>query len=194
MLFNNAQDIVNNSYSKLGDLTILRMRNHANGYDRSQSQKNLYTQSQIIRLNLGSLLDHLSFDDNGNIISALRSTDEQINRFLKTLESIVGNENFSTAPTLFRKRYILVKSKTTVVSNLVAGSWVTQGNWNGSSNVFPTSGKLGDSIKEGYTWDNILASTTLLKDDGGIIPAGALIRAAVDNPGQTLANWKISIA
>lgn len=103
MLLDNAQDIVSKSYYKLGDLTLLRMRNHANGYTQSQKQKRLYIQSKLIRLNLGSVLDHLSYDDNANIQSVLRSTDEQINRFLKVLESVAEIDQYATAPTLFHK-------------------------------------------------------------------------------------------
>jgi hypothetical protein len=92
-----------------------------------------------------------------------------------------------------KKRYILqtIRTSSGVSESSPSGSWVAQGNWNGSSNLFPVVGKLGDSVKEGYTWDNVLATTTLLGPDGGIIPAEATIRAKIDDPGQTLSNWKI---
>lgn len=75
------------------------------------------------------------------------------------------------------------------------GAWVSQGLWNGSSNALPLLGRRGDTIKEGYTWDNSSNTTTLFGPDGGIIPQYAMIRALVDNPGvdptdQT--KWKIT--
>lgn len=95
-----------------------------------------------------------------------------------------------------KKRYILrlpVASSGGGSPVASRGAWISQGNWNGASNAFPILGRLSDPIKEGYTWDNIANSTTLVKDDGGIIPAGATIRATTDAPGQTLVNWKITI-
>ena len=72
-----------------------------------------------------------------------------------------------------------------------AGTWVSQGNWDGSTNVLPLVGRLGDSIKEGYTWENTANTTTLLGPDGGIIAAGMTIRAKVDNPGTNINNWRV---
>lgn len=64
------------------------------------------------------------------------------------------------------------------------GSWINKGNWDGSTNVFPSSGVL-----KGWQYFNTANSTTLLMPDGGIIPAGAIIVAKIDNPGQTVGNW-----
>ena len=72
-----------------------------------------------------------------------------------------------------------------------AGTWVDQGTWDGSTNVLPTVGALGDSIKRGYTWENTANTTTLLGPDGGIIAAGMTIRAKVDNPGTNINNWRV---
>lgn len=66
----------------------------------------------------------------------------------------------------------------------VEGAWVVKGNWDASTNLFPSS-----SVLKGYQYKASSNSTTLLMPDGGIIPAGTLIVAMVDDPGQTVANW-----
>jgi hypothetical protein len=66
----------------------------------------------------------------------------------------------------------------------VEGAWVVKGDWDGSTNVFPNT-----SVLKGYQYENTANSTTLLMPDGGIIPAGAIIVAKIDNPGQTVGNW-----
>lgn len=194
MLLTNANDIISLSYSKLGDLALKRADNIKNGYGPSAAQKKNYEQSRMIELNLGSLLDHLSFDDNGNIVKTLRTTDEQVNRFLKVLESVSGINVYSTPPLLFnlpKKRYILKNQQVATATPLPVGIWIEQGAWDGSLNVFPVLGILGDSVKKGYTWEITVATTTLLGSDGGVIPVGATIRSLTDTPGQTLSNWRI---
>lgn len=108
MLLQDAQSIIDRSYSKLGDLTLLRMRNQAKGYKNSDTQKKLYLQSRLIRLHLRSVLDHLLLDANGLIQYPIRSTDAQINQTLRQLQSAAEINKFSTSPTLLHK----VKSTT----------------------------------------------------------------------------------
>ena len=63
-------------------------------------------------------------------------------------------------------------------------AWTVKGNWDGSTNVFPSG-----TILKGYQYFNTANSTTLLMGDGGIIPYGTVIVAKIDNPGQTVDNW-----
>ena len=70
------------------------------------------------------------------------------------------------------------------VTLIEMGAWIVKGNWDGSTNVFPNV-----SVKKGYQYFNTANTTTLLMPDGGIIPAGAIIVARVDNPGQVVTNW-----
>lgn len=56
-----------------------------------------------------------------------------------------------------------------------SGAWVLQGNWDGSTNIFP-----GPNLK-GYAWKNTANTTTLLGPDGGIIPAGMTLVALIDS-------------
>lgn len=69
-------------------------------------------------------------------------------------------------------------------SGSTEGAWVVKGDWDGSTNVFPNT-----SVLKGYQYRNTANSTTLLMPEGGIIPAGALIVAKIDSPGQIVSNW-----
>ncbi len=110
LLFDDARDIIAKSYQKLGDLTLLRMRNHKKGFGRSEKQKRLYLQSRIIILNLRSVLDHVAYDVSGNVSYLLRTTPAQLNRFLKTLESAGELDKYSVAPLLFHKGKPYIKN------------------------------------------------------------------------------------
>lgn len=74
-------------------------------------------------------------------------------------------------------------------SSASAGTWRNCGFYDASVNVFPASGGTGPggSIQKDNTFD-ISVSGTL---GGQLVPAGATIRAVIDSPGQTLANWRI---
>jgi len=85
-----------------------------------------------------------------------------------------------------KKRYILkrppIGSDGSVV--LPDGVVVLQGNWDASTNLFPST-----SVKKGYAYFNTANSTTIEMPDGGIIPEGVMIIAKQDDPGQTSTNW-----
>jgi len=61
------------------------------------------------------------------------------------------------------------------------------GNWNASTGTFPTSGGTGPggNVKAGNAWECSTAGTVA----GEAFDVGDIIRALVDAPGQTLANW-----
>lgn len=74
--------------------------------------------------------------------------------------------------------------------NAVAdGVWIAKGNWDGSTDLFPTG-----IIKKGYLYFNTTNSIALLGPDGGVIVAGTVIVAKVDDPGQTVANWYFMVS
>ena len=87
---------------------------------------------------------------------------------------------------------VRVRNVKSILSNIfeVAGSgstegaWIVKGNWDASTNTFPSG-----TILKGYQYRAISNSTTLLMPDGGIIPAGMLIVAKVDSPGQIVSKW-----
>lgn len=70
-----------------------------------------------------------------------------------------------------------------------AGTVVLCGNYDASTNTFPTSGGTGTAgaIKKGNEFDISVAGTL----GGEAVPIGATIRAKIDTPGNTLANWRI---
>ena len=95
-----------------------------------------------------------------------------------------------------KKRYILrtPPGSNEVVAEPVVGGVILQGNWDGSTNVLPTLGRLSDAIKAGYIWNVAGSTTSLLGPDGGIIPDGMMILALVDTPGALASDktkWKI---
>lgn len=62
------------------------------------------------------------------------------------------------------------------------GGWIDQGGWNASANLFPSA-----SVLRGYTW-----TITVAGELGGYsVEPGAIIRAKIDSPGQTLSDWSI---
>jgi hypothetical protein len=73
-------------------------------------------------------------------------------------------------------------------AGVVEGAWVVKGDWDGSTNLFPSN------VLKGWQYKNTANSTTLLMQDGGIIPAGAIIVAKFDAPGQTVSNWYIFLS
>lgn len=73
--------------------------------------------------------------------------------------------------------------------SLVIGLIDDRGNYNASSNTFPTTGGSGTSgaILKGDLWVINVAGTL-----GGVaVELGDTIRALVDNPGQTASNWAL---
>lgn len=92
----------------------------------------------------------------------------------------------------FKKRYILKNPPVNTVfvsGGEVIGGLKLIGNWAGSTNIMP----LG-TIKAGYMWSVVSNTTTLLGPDGGVIQAGMMILALVDDPGGNPADttkWKI---
>mgnify|MGYP003539832491 len=69
------------------------------------------------------------------------------------------------------------------------GAFRIIGDWEGNTNLVPTG-----TIKKGYAYNCVSATTTLLGPDNNIVPVGAIIFALVDNPGGNLSDvtkWKI---
>lgn len=70
-----------------------------------------------------------------------------------------------------------------------AGHMVLIGDWQGSTNLLPST-----NVKKGYAWTLVSSTTTLFGPDGGIIPAGTIIVAKVDNPGQDITKWNFIVS
>lgn len=68
-------------------------------------------------------------------------------------------------------------------SEIPAGTWISQGEWDASTDVLPVLGRNGDFIREGYNWKIINGpAPTLLGPDGGPIVSGGLLVAAKNLP------------
>ena len=72
---------------------------------------------------------------------------------------------------------------------LVAGLWDDRGNYNASSNTFPTTGGSGVSgaIMKGDIWT--ISTPGMLGSKA--VSSGDTVRALSDSPGQTSTNWSI---
>lgn len=108
-------------------------------------------------------------------------TDAQLEAILYDLRKLSGENVFPTVNPIVGQEIVYYFNET---SPDVEGAWITKGNWDGSTNLFPTG-----TILKGYLYFNTTNSTSLLGPDGGIIPAGTVIVAKIDDPGQTVANW-----
>lgn len=78
----------------------------------------------------------------------------------------------------------------TYINERVAGLWDDRGNYDASGNVYPSTGGSG-------TAGAVLKSDIWLITVGGVLNGedvlpGQTVRALIDNPGQTDANWAIS--
>jgi hypothetical protein len=78
----------------------------------------------------------------------------------------------------------------TYADGLVVGLLDDRGNYNASSNLFPSSGGSGPSgsILKGDTWNISVAGTLGTQ----VVNAGDWIRALSNSPGQTAGNWTIT--
>jgi hypothetical protein len=77
----------------------------------------------------------------------------------------------------------------TAITTAVVGLWDDRGNYNASGNVFPSSGGSGTAgaILKGDIWTVSVAGTL-----GGVaVAVGDTVRALIDTPGSTLANWAL---
>jgi hypothetical protein len=74
--------------------------------------------------------------------------------------------------------------------SLVVGLLDDRGNYDASGNTFPASGGSGASgaIKKGDLWTVSVGGTLATR----VVTAGDVLRALVDAPGQTSANWAIT--
>jgi hypothetical protein len=75
--------------------------------------------------------------------------------------------------------------------SLVVGLWDDRGNFDASGGTYPSSGGSGTSgaILKGDIW-TVTVSGTL--PTGQVVEAGDTIRALIDTPGNTQANWAIA--
>jgi hypothetical protein len=86
-------------------------------------------------------------------------------------------------------KYPSVKAVKDYADGIVVGLLDDRGDYNASSNVFPSTGGSGTSgaIMKGDLWYISVAGTL-----GGVsVPVGSSVRALVDTPAQTSTNWSI---
>jgi hypothetical protein len=74
--------------------------------------------------------------------------------------------------------------------NLVVGLWDDRGNFDASTNLFPTTGGsgAGGAILKGDIWTISIPATSGALTD---YPVNSTVRALANSPGQTAANWAV---
>lgn len=103
---------------------------------------------------------------------------------------VIRNETVAGANTESRVADMIEDLIDSKPSILGAGVLTICGYYDASSNIFPSTGGTGtgSAILKGNAFRTSGAGTL-----GGVsVPIDSLLIAWVDNPGQTLANWKIS--
>lgn len=103
MLFDEIRNIIALSYSELGSTGHRIATNFNNGYHGSKVQKALIRKGTLIQMELKTVLDHVVYDDDGNVTGLIRSTDEQINKSLTYLIDLSEIHDYSVGPILFHK-------------------------------------------------------------------------------------------
>lgn len=82
-------------------------------------------------------------------------------------------------------------SAKTYADGLVVGLWDDRGSYNASGGSYPSSGGSGTAgaIKKGDVWTISVAGTLPTSQ---VVEVGDVVRALVDTPGNTQANWAIT--
>ncbi len=77
------------------------------------------------------------------------------------------------------------------IASAVTGLWDDRGNFNASVNAYPSSGGSGvaGAIVKGDIWTISVAGTL---PTGQVVEVGDTVRALIDTPGNTQANWAIA--
>lgn len=149
-----------------------------------------------------------SFDDHpehhDDIANGMNSLQEQIIHDLVHLtgdESIDGNKTF-VQPVNFGGQRATNAATPTAGSDLATMSYVlsvasgtlnVRGNYDASSNLFPTTGGSGPAgaVKKGDFWICSVAGTLTTAQGAIATTPGDWIVALVDTPAQTAANWDV---
>ncbi len=86
---------------------------------------------------------------------------------------------------------VVLASAETYADGLVVGLWDDRGNFDASVNAYPSSGGSGTAgaILKGDIWTISVVGTL---PTGQVVEIGDTVRALVDTPGNTQANWAIS--
>jgi len=188
MLFNEITNIIALSYSELGSIGLTIARNFNNGYSKSQKQKLLIKNARLIQMELKTVLDHVGYDDDGNVSYLIRSTDEQINKSLTYLIDLTEIQDYSTGPTLFHK---LKPSRIYNTATILFQYSVDGLAWHDP--YAPGDAYLRVSVDAGTTWTGAIlfynAATDKVSKSGDtmsgnlVIPDGTIAGHAV-NKGQ----------
>jgi hypothetical protein len=155
-----------------------------------------FTQLRSIQSVLSNYVNGVSgaVSSGDTVVNAISKLQTQINNAINDYTAkLVTKEDLANKVTDFSvvndTLYPSVQAVKTYADALVAGVLKDCGNWNASTNQFPTNGGTGlnGAIRKGNLWYVAVAGTL-----GGIpVNVGDAFRALVDGPGQTASNWAV---
>lgn len=125
----------------------------------------------------------------GSMVEDLSDSKINVDKIGLTIEATANKSNDTALASNSTTEYPSVHAAKLFAEGLVVGLLSDRGNYNASVNVFPTTGGrgVGGLPLKGDLW-YISVNGTL----GGVgVTIGYSIRALIDTPGQTLANWGI---
>jgi len=123
----------------------------------------------------------------GSITGTLASQTD-LNSALSARELIANKAtNFSTVNDTL---YPTVQAVKTYADALVVGIWDDRGNFSAAGGAYPSTGGSGTAgaILKGDIWTISVAGTL---PTGQVVEVGDIVRALIDTPGNTQANWSI---
>lgn len=128
-------------------------------------------------------------EDNSTAVKIPFGLDDGNGNYVGTMQYVENMSNDATSGSKSASKYITEQAAKTYSESLVVGLLDDRGNYDASSNAFPTTGGSGTSgaIKKGDLW-LISAAGTL---GGTAVAVKDTIRALVDTPGQTSGKWGI---
>lgn len=165
-----------------------------------QHKKYTYINRQTTPITLG----HLTGDGTGNNFNHFFPNEQdfviqpnEIFEFLQTKTSVnnnilefVGRAELEIDNVNGLQDALDLKADISYVDSLVVGLWDDRGSYDASTNAFPSTGGSGTSgaIKKGDIWTISVAGTL---PSGQDVEIGDTVRALVDSPSTTPANWSI---
>lgn len=179
-------------YQKIGDgvtaWIALAYRTRRTTDDLAEGATNLYaTPARVLSTVLAGLSTAAGtvVDATHTVLQAIGFLQHQV-----TARELLSNKSTDiAADAASDAKYPSVKAVKTYADALVVGLLDDRGSFDASGNTFPAAGGSGaaGAILKGDLW-YISAPGTL---GGTVVAVGASVRALVDNPGQTPANWDV---
>lgn len=164
---------------------------HGSGKDTIETtiQPKTVTFAKLVDVNSGVLV--------GRVATGAGSPETLVPSQVRTLLSLdqVNNTSDTNKPVSTAQAQadaVVLSQAKSYADGLVVGLWDDRGNYDASTNVYPSTGGSGPLgvILKGDIWTISVAGTL----GGTPVVVRQTVRAMTDNPGQTSENWSIGLA